>query len=344
VGIGERRMNKNKGQKKKIRAIMPNYASFDVFYEDDLELKAKICEELKIEPEFTNLIFIEEDGDVAPIDYEELDEYHPEEDKDIISKVIVDYIWARQMISLKDGQRKLRKAHALVVGAGALGNEIVKNLAWLGFGEITLVDYDDIEFSNVSRGLFEKDDIGKNKADVLAEKLGKNSPYVTIKSIAKKVEECPEDQLKSNVILGALDNMPTRVWLAAYAVSHQIPLIDGGIKEFQGRVQTYLPGKACLACNIPLERYAEIMELRNPCEGYEEGAVASFTTISSIIAGVQANEAMKIIVGMPTLSGVLLMDFLNNNYQVMPLERKASCFVCGSDAKKSISFEDENVK
>lgn len=331
-------------QKKKIRAIMPNYASFDVTYETDSELKDKICKELKIEPEFTNLIFVEEDGDVSPIDFEELDEYNEDDDKEIISKVIVDYIWARQMISLKDGQRKLRKANALVVGAGALGNEIVKNLAWLGVGEITLVDYDEIELSNVSRGLFEKDDIGKKKADVLAEKLGKNSPYVNIKSISKRVEECSEEQIISDVILSALDNMPTRVWLSAYAVSHQIPLIDGGIKEFQGRVQTYLPGRACLACNIPLDRYAEIMELRNPCEGYEEGAVASFTTISSIIAGVQANEAMKIIVGMPTLSGVLLMDFLNNNFQIMPLERKDSCFVCAKDAAKSISIKDNEVK
>lgn len=337
-------MTENEGQKKKIRAIMPNYASFEVFYETDSELKKKICEELKIEPEFTNLIFVEEDGDVAPIDYEELDEYNEEEDREVISKVIVDYIWARQMISLKEGQRKLRKAHALVVGAGALGNEIVKNLAWLGIGEITLVDYDEIEFSNVSRGLFEKDDIGKKKADVLAEKLGKNSPYVKINSISKRVEECAEDQIKSHVILSALDNMPTRVWLASFAVSHQIPLIDGGIKEFQGRVQTYLPGRACLACNIPMDRYAEIMELKNPCEGYEDGAVASFTTISSIIAGVQANEAMKIIVGMPALSGILLMDFLNNNYTIMPLERKASCFVCGGQATRSISVEENKVK
>jgi FlaA1/EpsC-like NDP-sugar epimerase len=183
-------MTENEDQKKKIRAIMPNYASFDVFYETDSELKAKICQELKIEEEFTNLIFVEEDGDVSPIDFEDLDEYNEEEDKEVISKVIVDYIWARQMISLKEGQRKLRKAHALVVGAGALGNEIVKNLAWLGIGEITLVDYDEIELSNVSRGLFEKDDIGKKKAVVLAEKLGRNSPYVKINSIANRVEEC----------------------------------------------------------------------------------------------------------------------------------------------------------
>ncbi len=133
--------------------------------------------------------------------------------------------------------------------------------------------------------------------------------------------------------------MPTRVWLASFAVRHGIPLIDGGIKEFTGRVQTYLPGKACIACNIPLDRYAEIMELRNPCEGVEFGAQASFTTISSIIAGVQANEAMKIIAGLPTLEGVLLMDFLNNKYSKMDLERNPLCFVCGSEDTKSVSVD-----
>jgi molybdopterin/thiamine biosynthesis adenylyltransferase len=342
LGTGEIRMNELQGEKKKIRAIIPNYASIDIQYENDDELKSKICSKFEIEPEFTNLIFIEDDEDVAPINYDELEEYNEDvNEKDQVKKVIVDYIWARQMIVLKDGQKKLRSAKALVVGAGALGNEIVKNLAWLGFGDIILVDFDKIEFSNVSRGLFEKDDIGKNKADVLALKLGENSPYVKIQSIAKRVEECSEEQLSSDVILSALDNMATRIWLASYAVRNQIPLVDGGIKEFQGRVQTYQPSGPCLACNIPLDRYAEIMDLKNPCDGYEEGAVASFTTISSIIAGVQANEAMKIIVGLPTLKGVLLMDFIKNNYQIMSLEKNAACFVCGKETTKSVSV---NVK
>jgi molybdopterin/thiamine biosynthesis adenylyltransferase len=335
------KMSENESKTKKIRAIMPNYASYDIEYERDDELKEMICKKFQIEPEFTNLIIMEEDHDMSPFDVEDLDEDQDKPQKEDIKKVIVDYIWARQMIVLKEGQMKLRKALALVVGAGALGNEIVKNLSWLGLGRITLVDFDIIEYSNISRGLFEKDDIGKSKAKVLAKKLGENSPYVTINAISKRVEECNEDDLKCDVIISALDNMPARVWLASFAVRHEIPLIDGGIKEFQGRVQTYLPGKACIACNIPLDRYAEIMELRNPCEGFEFGAQASFTTISSIIAGVQANEAMKIIAGLSTLDGVLLMDFLNNKYSAMQLERNPLCFVCGSEDTKSVSVDRE---
>lgn len=326
-------------EKKNIKAVMPQVASFTVEYNDEKDLKAKICEHLGIEPEFTNLIFTKTDEDFSPIGAEQLEDF--EESDGTTDIVVVDYIWARQMIVLKDDQKKLRSAHALIVGCGALGNELVKNLAWLGFGEITIVDYDDVEFSNVSRGLFEKEDVGKNKADVLANKVSNSSPYVKIAAIAKRVEECDPEQLKCHVMLSALDNMPTRVWLASFCVANNIPLIDGGIKEFQGRVQTFMPEGACLACGIPMDRYAEIMELSNPCEGIEFGAQASFTTVSSIVAGISANEAMKVVVGLPTLSGVLVMDFLSNNYSVIPQKRNANCFVCGSESKKEIKVQNE---
>jgi molybdopterin/thiamine biosynthesis adenylyltransferase len=326
------------GIKKKIKVIMPSVTSFYIDYMDESELKHIICERLKIEPEFTNLIFVDKDEDLTPVG---VDEFEGEEaDKDQVMatrEVIVDYIWARQMIALKDDQKKIRNAKALIVGAGALGSEIAKNLVWLGFGEITVVDYDEIELSNVSRGLFEKEDIGRNKAEVLAEKLGKNIPYANIKFIPKRIEEIEDESLKFQVILSALDNMPTRIWLASFCVRQKIPLIDGGIKEFQGRIQTFLPGGPCLACNIPLERYAEVMELANPCEGVEYGAIASFSTVASIVAGIQANEAMKIAAGLPSLKGVLLMDFLKNSYSVMPLERNKKCFVCGKEDTKEIS-------
>ncbi len=333
-------MSDDKKIRKSIRAVMPSVVSFQVDYEDESDLKTKICKKLDIEPEFTNLIFVEREEDLTPIENEEPRNYNEQEDESKpTNEVIIDYLWARQMIALKDSQKKLRKASALVVGAGALGNEIVKNLVKLGFGEIKIVDYDVVEFSNVSRGSFEKEDVGRNKAEVLAEKTQKRSPFAKISFIPAWVEECDADLLRSNVIISALDNMVARIWLASFCVKHAIPLVDGGIREFQGRIQTYLPESPCLACGIPLEKYTEIMELKNPCEDYENDAVASFSTVASIVAGVQANEAMKIISGLPTLKGVLLMDFLKNNYFVMPLERNRTCFVCGKDAVKEVSVK-----
>ena len=154
----------------RIRVILPSVTSFEVEYESLEDLKKKVCERLAIEPELTNLIFVDRDEDLEPMDpkdhEQQADEDKPKQD------VIVDYLWSRQMISLGDKQKILRRADALIVGAGALGNEIVKNLAFLGFGKITVVDFDSVEYSNVSRGMFEFSDIGKNKAEVLAKRMG----------------------------------------------------------------------------------------------------------------------------------------------------------------------------
>jgi molybdopterin/thiamine biosynthesis adenylyltransferase len=323
-------MSKENTGYKRIRVILPSVTSFEVEYESLEDLKKKVCERLEIEPELTNLIFVDRDEDLEPIDTDDIGdlgqkEYEGKPRQD----VIVDYLWSRQMISLGDKQKQLRKADALIVGAGALGNEIVKNLAYLGFGKITVVDFDSVEYSNVSRGLFEFSDIGKNKAEVLAKKMGEKSPYTEIKSISARVEECEEEQLKSQVIISALDNMTARIWLAAFCVKNKTPLVDGGIREFSGRIQTYIPDGPCLACSIPLDRYGEIMELANPCEGLDYDAVASFSSVASIVGGIQANEAMKIVCGLPTLKGALILDLLNNKYSVLPLKKNLSCFVCG---------------
>jgi molybdopterin/thiamine biosynthesis adenylyltransferase len=317
----------------RIRVILPSVTSFEIEYENLEDLKKKVCERLAIEPELTNLIFVDRDEDLETIDTNDFEDHDQLGEKGKSKQdVIVDYIWARQMISLGDKQKMLKKADALVVGAGALGNEIVKNLAFTGFGKITVVDFDSVEYSNLSRGMFEFSDIGKNKAEVLAKRMGEKSPYTEIKFLSTRIEECIEDELKSQVIISALDNMAARTWLAAFCVKNRIPLVDGGIREFSGRVQTYIPDGPCLACSIPLDKYGEIMELANPCEGLDYEAVASFSTVASIVGGIQANEAMKIVCGLPTQKGALILDLLNNKYSILPLKKNISCFVCGEKA------------
>lgn len=317
----------------KIRIILPSVTSFEVEYESPEDLKKKVCERLAIEPELTNLIFVDRDEDLEPMEPNDIGDHEQQGDVGKSKQdVIVDYLWSRQMISLGDKQKILRKADAIVVGAGALGNEVVKNLAFLGLGKITVVDFDSVEYSNVSRGMFEFSDIGKNKAEVLVKRMGEKSPYTEIKSISARVEECQEKQLKSQVIISALDNMAARTWLAAFCVKNRIPLVDGGMREFSGRIQTCIPDGPCLACSIPLDKYGEIMELANPCEGLDYDAVASFSTVASVVGGIQASEAMKIVCGLPTLKGALILDLLNNKYSVLPLRKNTSCFVCGEKA------------
>jgi adenylyltransferase/sulfurtransferase len=238
------------------------------------------------------------------------------------------------MIMIGDAQRKLRRANALVVGAGALGCEVSKNLALLGFGKITIIDFDKVEFSNLSRCFFTKTDIGRKKAIALVKKLKTLFPYVKLKPICKKVEECKRYELSADVIISALDNMVARLWLSKFAYKNHIPIVDGGIRELVGRVQVVLPDRQtpCLACSIPKSKYAEITGLKNPCEDIDEDdVIASFLPVASLVAGIQANEAMKIILDMDVLSGVLIMDLKSNNYSVMKLKRNKNCFVCASE-------------
>ena len=273
----------------------------------EAKLKKAVCKRLGIEEKFTNLIF-----------------------KDRGKRVIVDYIWARQQIQIgAEGQAKLRNGRCVVVGVGALGNDLVRNLVLMGIGKITIIDYDTIEASNLNRTLYSKKDIGKNKAMALAEIMNKHYPYADIKAIGKKVERVPEKVLAdTDVIISGLDSMLVRVWLNDFALNNGIPLIDGGLKGLQARVQVWMPGRPCLACEIPPDNYAEIMDLHDSCENLEDTKIPSFPTISAVAGSIQANEAMKIILGREPLKGVLFIDLLSGRFTRMDLNRNPDCMVC----------------
>jgi molybdopterin/thiamine biosynthesis adenylyltransferase len=292
---------------KKIKVVMPGVDKFEIDDVKKPELKSVICKRLGIEEEYTNLM-----------------------QKRSGKEIIVDYLWARQEIQIgREGQKMLREGRCIVVGIGALGNDLVRNLVLVGIGNITLIDFDKIELSNLNRTLYSKADVGKNKAKALAEIMNKHYPYAKLKAIGKRVEECSERTLKNaDVIISGLDNMAVRIWLADFAIRNNIPLIDGGLKGLQSRVQVWTPGSACLACEIPPENYGEIMDLHDSCENVEETKIPAFPQISAVTAAIQANEAMKIILGKNPMEGVLFIDLMAGKYTTVPLSRNPDCMVC----------------
>ncbi len=316
---------------KKILAVMPSVKSHEIEYRNDEDLKKRICEKFNIEENLVNLIFADKKKKNVVTDVESMTDAEIESiAKDNVERiVIVDYLWARQMIELGEGQFKLRKSSVTIVGAGALGNEVAKSLALLGFGSMKIIDFDTVEMSNLNRTLFTRDDIGKGKATALAGKIGMLYPYVNVKSFNKRVEECNDDELTSDVLISALDNMMARIWLSTYARDHKIPLVDGGMKGLQARVQVVRDDSPCLACTIPLHKYGEVLELKNPCQGMDDPKIPSYPTATSLVASVQANEAMKLIIGEPSLKGILVIDMRSNNFSVLKLNRNRKCFVCG---------------
>ena len=82
-----------------------------------------------------------------------------------------------------------------------------------------------------------------------------------------------------------------------------------------GRVQVILPGGPCFGCTIPIEKYGEAVGFSDPCDGVVDAKIPSFSTVSALVGSIQANEAMKIILGMKNLEGILIVDLANNFYQ-----------------------------
>ena len=208
-------------------------------------------------------------------------------------------------------QTKLQAARVLVIGAGALGNEILKNLVLLGFERIVIVDLDRIEESNLSRTiLFRSEDVGSYKADVAARSVKALAPNATVKSIvANVVQNCGLGLFAwSDVIIAGLDNREARLWINRCAWKMNRPWIDGAIEGINGVAKVFVAGAApCYECTLG-ETDWKLLEQRMSCnlllrEANTEGKVATTPTISSVIAGIEVQEAVKLLHGMPTLAG-----------------------------------------
>jgi adenylyltransferase/sulfurtransferase len=208
-------------------------------------------------------------------------------------------------------QAKIASARILVIGAGALGNEILKNLALLGFRKITVVDLDRIEESNLSRTiLFRPEDVGEFKATAAARAYRSIAPESVAQPLTGNVLRDFGLGLFewSDVILAGLDNREARLWINRSAWKVNRPWVDGAIEGINGVARVFLPGEApCYECTLGEVDWA-ILQRRMSCnlllnEDVTEGKIPTTPTISSIIAAIQVQEAVKLIHGMPTLAG-----------------------------------------
>ena len=231
-------------------------------------------------------------------------------------------------------QKKIRDTKVLVVGAGALGNEILKNLGLLGFRDIVVMDLDRIEESNLSRTvLFRTENIGEFKADAAARSVESLSGESNVRALVGNVmHDCGLGLfLWSDVILAGLDNREARLWINRCAWKVNRPWIDGAIEGINGVARVFLPGSPpCYECTLG-EMDWKLLERRMSCnllthESNVEGKVPTTPTISSIVAGIQVQEAVKLIHGMPTLAGHgFVFEGLNHTSYRVEYTTNADC-------------------
>lgn len=207
-------------------------------------------------------------------------------------------------------QSRIRNARVLVVGAGALGNEIIKNLSLLGFGNIFVADLDNIENSNLSRSiLYRAKDNGSSKA-VTAVRAAKDIfPEIKAQAFHGNVlyDLGAGVYRWADVVLGGLDNREARLSINRNCRKLGKTWIDGAIEQINGVARVFAPTGPCYECTMS-EMDWKLLNKRRSCnlltkDEMQTGKVPTTPTIGSIIAGVQCQEAVKLIHGMETIAG-----------------------------------------
>jgi len=231
-------------------------------------------------------------------------------------------------------QERLAAARVLVVGAGALGNEVLKNLALLGLGTVYVIDLDEVESSNLSRSvLFRTEDEGRGKAEVAAERARQINPDVRIIPVRGDVITDLGLGLFADVdvVIGCLDNREARLWVNRQCWKVGTPWVDSGIQEIQGVVKVFVPPhSACYECAMT-ERDYQLLNLRYSCpllrrDQILEGKVPTAPTIASMMAALEVQEALKLLHGLPVAAGsALVFNGVSNQFYSTRLPFRDDC-------------------
>jgi sulfur-carrier protein adenylyltransferase/sulfurtransferase len=227
-----------------------------------------------------------------------------------------------------EGQKKLKAAKVLCIGAGGLGSPVTMYLAAAGIGEIGLVEFDKVEFSNLQRQIVHgTSDVGKPKIESASARLSEINPEVTITPHATRLtsENALEIAAPYDLIIDGTDNFETRYLSNDLAVLTKKPNVYGSIFRFEGQVSVFAPhlGGPCYRCLFPTP--PEPGQVPSCAEGGVLGV------LPGIVGSLQANEAIKLILGIgePLIGRLVHFDALAFRFREIKLRKDSECAVCG---------------
>lgn len=231
-------------------------------------------------------------------------------------------------------QACLGQARVLVIGAGALGNEILKNLALLGIGQVFIADLDRVEESNLSRSvLYREGDRGRPKAEVAAQAIKEIYPQVKAQYFHGDViyELGMGVYAWADVVIAGLDNREARLHVNRSCWKTNTPWIDGATEVLRGVVRVFVPpAGSCFECTMT-EADWQVLQERRGCAGLRalplpEGATPTTPITASIIAAWQCQEAIKLLHGLDSLAGKgLVFNGESNDTYVVPYPLLEDC-------------------
>jgi molybdopterin/thiamine biosynthesis adenylyltransferase len=226
-----------------------------------------------------------------------------------------------------DGQEKLTKSHALIVGAGGLGSPVALYLGASGVGELTVCDFDNVDLTNLQRQIIHTtQSVGINKALSAQQTIYEINPEIVVKTIQQKSSEAEFAALAktADVVIDCSDNFATRYALNRVCFALKKPLVSGAAINFEGQITVYdfrHEDSPCYQCLFP--DTGENTDMRCANNGV-------FAPLVGMIGTAQAAEALKLILNIgESLQGrLLLLDALSMQWREIKLKKDAQCRVC----------------
>lgn len=227
------------------------------------------------------------------------------------------------------GQKKLKEARVLVVGAGGLGSPALLYLASAGVGTIGVIDADTVSASNLQRQVIHRDaDIGLPKVQSAARALAALNPHVAIRPYNRPFDAAIAADLLADydLVLDGSDNFATRYLSNRTAAASAKPLVSGALSQWEGQVSVFHPaaGTPCYACIFP----------EPPAEGLAPSCAEAgvLSPLPGVVGSMMAVEAVKLITGAgaPLTGEMLIYDALWGETRKIALKRRGGCPVCGA--------------
>lgn len=224
-----------------------------------------------------------------------------------------------------DGQLQLANSHAVIFGLGGLGSPASLYLAAAGIGKLTLVDFDEVDDSNLQRQIVHREvNIGELKVESAKSNLSQLNRFIDINSLGKTLNENEVAKLiaTADVVLDCTDNFQTRFMLNRACFNAKKPLVSGAAIRWEGQLSTYdfrKDDSPCYQCLYPNEGGEELTCSRN----------GVLSPVVGMVGSMQAVEAIKALLNLPTLTGkLMIIDAYSMMIRTLNLKKDSKCPLC----------------